>query len=152
MWVNLQREQTQRIKAFGIDNRHVVGGADGLAGKVGTRAPADVQRTAFDDIHDRRQQPALTTLFQQLEGIPAADNHQLGVFNGCNWIGNGMNTGNVNAHWRKDGCRFRRVLIPGLRHAGERNKHCRTATIQLLCDQRQRMFHPAFARQRRVTQ
>ncbi len=64
MWVNLQREQTQGIKTFWIDNRHVVGSADGLAGKVGTCAPADVQRTAFDDIHNRRQQSAFAAFFQ----------------------------------------------------------------------------------------
>ena len=32
--VNLEREQPQRIKSLRIDNRHIVGGANGRAGEV----------------------------------------------------------------------------------------------------------------------
>ena len=69
------------------------------------------------------QQPALAALFQQLESIPAADNHDLSIFNRGNGIDNAMNTGDRNTQRSENPSRFRCVIIPGLRYASERNKY-----------------------------
>ena len=63
-----------------------------------------------------------------------------------------MNTGDRNTQRSENFSRFGCVIIPGLRNASERNKHRGMATLQLFSNQRQRMFQPGLARQRRVTQ
>eukprot|EP01084_Bolivina_argentea_P163479 284401_1 len=121
--VDLQREQIQRIETLRIDNRHIVGGTNGWASKVSACAPANIQCATFNHVSNWCQQPALAALFQQLESITAADNHDLSIFNRGNGIDNAMNTGDRNTQRSENRSRFLCVIIPGLRYASERDKH-----------------------------
>ena len=86
---------------------------------------------AFDDIDNRRQQTAAAALFQQLEGVPAADDHHLGAFNGGDRVVDAVDTGYADRHGRHNRSHFGRIIIPGLRHASEGDEYRLTAAFDL---------------------
>src|SRR5687768_15329139 len=69
MRVELKRQKAKGFKAPGLDDGHVVGGADGFACKVSTSAPADIRHTGLHLLPDKVIKIMLVDVVQKLERI-----------------------------------------------------------------------------------
>ncbi len=94
--VNLQREQPQRVKTLRIDNRHIVGGADGRAGEICPALQPMYSAPRFTTSTTGAKARVHGTL-SAAESIASADNHHFSGGNRRHRVGDAVNTGDGNA-------------------------------------------------------
>ena len=96
--VDLERQEARRGKRRGFDDGHVVGGADRGAGDVAARAPTHVRRSELAHCHAHGFDETLFVhLFEEREGVAAADNHGFGLADGPCGVGGAVNRAHFDA-------------------------------------------------------
>jgi hypothetical protein len=80
MRVDLEMKKIEGVEIFRLNNRHVIGSANGGTGHIGSGTPAYVWLSGFYSLPDNLQQLVFLYQMQELPGISSPDNDYIRGF------------------------------------------------------------------------
>jgi len=92
MRIDLKRNESEAVKPFWVDDRHIVGGPQSGTGYVGTGTPTNKGDTGHDTLTDQREESQIIHLAHQFPGVSPANDDGISRQDGRCRIGRFVNT------------------------------------------------------------